>query len=604
MFSGVRARPDIGTVYNCETSGDHTILEIPDIKECKTNFSPSKVQHYRAEVRQYHPVTTDVKIYHCKANEISLECIEGFFGQTDKSRFTKTVTTSRGECDRAAERKVSRYGKLFLLAGVWTTVSHKHYRCAWMTTKTVKIVRYRITETWAQVIGASPILKQSLTASKCMARKQSCIPVEFPQSVIIWKKFTHSFSEYVSQGIFKVRQIHDFILIGELGIAGAILRQDRDMILLENGYILFVKNQNGSRQEKRQVFLQLGRNYSHHTKSSTQRELLTGQIVQNMLADNERYAHLAGLLCGIHRDLKRLELHIVAESPREGAELLYPNQGKQLRRLGDGLEVSQCRSVKNYKILWDRRINNTCYFLYPVKLQHGKIRFLELDTRRLLQKSHRINCSHVEELLVVKDKNGRYWEKTQEKGWRKIKLSPFTKFRKGHRLPALGKFRTTLYHIEDTQPQRNTLLHYLQEQSQNLDTLTDFRDLGSGNILDGIVQSITSTVEGMGKAGAQLVRAVSTGLVSTVRAGTNATESLLVATGITSLLEGIGGAPSLALYVIDLFIITYLVIQYRMNRNIRQPLVIPMERQAVPIPQAHRRPPPPIPDDVYVQGLE
>jgi hypothetical protein len=62
-------------------------------------------------------------------------------------------------------------------------------------------------------------------------------------------------------------------------------------------------------------------------------------------------------------------------------------------------------------------------------------------------------------------------------------------------LPKLRTYSPKLLHYENTRPHRTTLLDLLASQQENLDTFTDYRTVGDGNILKGIATAMGDAIE-------------------------------------------------------------------------------------------------------------
>ena len=63
---------------------------------------------------------------------------------------------------------------------------------------------------------------------------------------------------------------------------------------------------------------------------------------------------------------------------------------------------------------------------------------------------------------------------------------------------------------------------------------------------------------------------ISKGVGRTITSAGNATATILTASGIPSFIKHIGGLSNLVLYVLDILIIGYLVIQYKLQNNARR----------------------------------
>ena len=65
-----------------------------------------------------------------------------------------------------------------------------------------------------------------------------CVPNEQKYGRIIWKPVRHDSSLFKTLGKYTIHQIGKFIMISELGIGGHVMKQDANMLLLDNTYIV------------------------------------------------------------------------------------------------------------------------------------------------------------------------------------------------------------------------------------------------------------------------------------------------------------------------------------------------------------------------------
>ncbi|EFP03919.1 hypothetical protein CRE_28809 [Caenorhabditis remanei] len=89
------------------------------------------------------------------------------------------------------------------------------------------------------------------------------------------------------------------------------------------------------------------------------------------------------------------------------------------RKAGQGILVTQCKTVEPEEIIWDRKINNTCFDLVPMMID-GKIWFLLEGTDDLVAESGSVECTtpqetgkiHKEDLVWRNEKGSETWVQT------------------------------------------------------------------------------------------------------------------------------------------------------------------------------------------------
>ena len=97
----------------------------------------------------------------------------------------------------------------------------------------------------------------------------------------------------------------------------------------------------------------------------------------------------------------------------------------------------------------------------------NKTKFLELSTRRLIEKSNKINCEDRQHVTYIKDRKGEFWMyKLGSKRFTRVYLKDHY-FQQRMTLPKLGTYSPKLLHYENIRPHRTTLLDLLASQQEN-----------------------------------------------------------------------------------------------------------------------------------------
>ena len=191
-------------------------------------------------------------------------------------------------------------------------------------------------------------------------------------------------------------------MVSELGIGGSIIKKDNKLLLLDNAYVLKIID-NGTTMRNVSQFSTFARNFAKSTKASVQRELMEGQIAEEFMRESEMVTTLAALLCRINADVHRLQLLNLHSFPDTVGEMLYEEKGMTITPRGDAYMVRQCKKIGTYHVLWNQRLNNTCYQLFPVRLPNNKTKFLELSSRRLMSSSAKIGCKNRHSTTYIRD---------------------------------------------------------------------------------------------------------------------------------------------------------------------------------------------------------
>ena len=116
MWGGIYGvKPDLGSLYDCSVATQDHVLGMPKDIGCNHKFEANKVRKYSAEVMQYDPMETDIKLYKCSVKKVILKCFEKLFGSDEKSRSTSAITVTSQQCRQAVKTKQSSYGPISLL---------------------------------------------------------------------------------------------------------------------------------------------------------------------------------------------------------------------------------------------------------------------------------------------------------------------------------------------------------------------------------------------------------------------------------------------------------------------------------------------------------
>ena len=524
--------PNLGPLYNCDITQYMGVYTIPNPLSCLDNPSGHEIHSFEAQVNQYQPPTTQIPIYLCTLTKVTLTCSETFFASKEKQIATAAAPFPIASCRRASYLKTSQYGKLIPSGfNVWKTPSKKHYKCEWLKTKISIYYSLIVTAYTATLEGDDKQLHQTLTSSKCNYHSHSCAPIEQPYSTIVWRNFNHKFTIYKNRGVFPVKQINNFFLVPSLGIGGTIVSEtaSASAYLLDTGFQIIRKNKGTSHIP--QSFYNYSRQYVTHTKSNTQRDLGRGRIAQQFIHEHEIVTQLAHSLCLANKELRQFQRWILNSFADTASEYLFPEPGKLVEPLGEGLLLHSCQTIHKYNIFWNQTYNDTCYTTFPViSPSLTKLYFLELNKRRLVSQGHKIPCSKNKKHWYVTDKDGTLWQLEKNK-FHRIHKFAWAILKNKIELTKIGHFNLQLLHYDEKIPSRISLLTLLSRNKDNLEDLGQFRSEGEGDIISGIGKILGTTISSLSKGGSQIIRSIGIGIRDTLSGIGNLDESVVGSIG-------------------------------------------------------------------------
>ena len=600
-------KPQLGPLYNCDVTQYMGVYTIPNPLNCLDNPSGHEIHSFEAQINQYHPPITKLPLYLCTLHKIILTCSENFFAAKETHITTIPTPFSLSECRRAAYLKTSQYGRL-LPSGIktWKTHTKQHYTCAWLKTKTTVYYALTVTTYTATLQGDNPHIQQTLTVSQCNYYSFYCTPNEQPLSTIVWRSSKHTFTVFTNRGIFPVKQINNFFLIPALGIGGTTIKETGTppAYLLDTGYQVIQKNKGTFHVPL--SFTNYSQQYVKHTKSNTQRDLGQGRVAQQFIHEHEIVTQLAHSLCLANKELRQLQRWILNSFADTASEYLFPEPGKLVETLGEGLLLHSCQTIQTYTIFWNQTFNNTCYTTFPVTSPDlPKLYFLELNKRRLVAQGHKIPCTTNTKLWYVTDKKGALWQLRANR-FREVHKYAWAILSNKVELTKIGHFNLQLLHYDEKTPSRLSLLALLSRNKDNLEDLGQFRSEGNGDIISGIGKILGTTISAVAKGGSEIIRSIGAGIRDTL-AGVgdldekvvgsigNATANVITttSTALTRLLSSMGGISGLLLWALVALLYLYLFLMQMQNPPL--PFLFPPRTENPPTPISRTVPVPDTP---------
>ena len=120
-----------------------------------------------------------------------------------------------------------------------------------------------------------------------------------------------------------------------------------------------------------------------------------------------------------------------------------------------------------------------------MRTDRGKVKFLELPTRRLIQSSAKIKCANRDGDIYIKDENEQYWQYRRGLGYARMNVSMDQFYQSKLKLPTLKTFGINHLHHTGLQPHRLTLLDQITNQRENLKQLSDIQEEGGEKFRSG-----------------------------------------------------------------------------------------------------------------------
>ena len=293
------------------------------------------------------------------------------------------------------------------------------------------------------------------------------------------------------------------------------------MILLENSYIVKKLKNKGSERNSTFRLKKFAKEYAQKTKSNLQRDILEGKIGQHFMEQSQLMEAITKMLCNMETTIGNIQMNLVDTSDDFLANELYGKKGIVSERLGDAYSISKCREIHEYDIIWSRKLNNTCYALYPVVLSQYKLRFLELISRRIFNTSLKIDCVEAKKPIYIRDFQGKFWKYSKTGTFRKTHLNRSRHGTAGFSLHRMTVIREELLHYEQPNQHATTLLRSVQAQQRNFEKLTDLTEQGNGDSVQGIFRGLgniaETTIKGSEKIWHLLTKGVTDTLNDTIK---------------------------------------------------------------------------------------
>ena len=149
--------------------------------------------------------------------------------------------------------------------------------------------------------------------------------------------------------------------------------------------------------------------YVTSTISSTQRDILASNLVQSIYQQSSLLTLMGSVMCENSKNMNKLHAFLLSTFPDAASEYLYPSNGYKIQAAGDGFLLRKCSVVRDYKIIWSREFNGSCYATLPILLSTGKLSFLHLPEREIGDYAKTISCKINKPILLIRDYANSIW---------------------------------------------------------------------------------------------------------------------------------------------------------------------------------------------------
>ena len=370
--------------------------------------------------------------------------------------------------------------------------------------------------------------------------------------MIVWARVKHIFTIFEKIGEFEISEINKFVFIPQMGEGGSIIKETSKTLLLNNGLVVLRGPTNDTSDKNlldRSEVMNFSRKFVKNSKSNVQLNLLEGKIGLELLRSNKLLSAVAGSICKTNAKMRRFQSILLEHFPDAATNFLFGKTERLVEMVGDAIITKRCLKITQYNISWSKMKNDTCYYDFPVFSHQIGEAFMELRSRRILRSSHKVPCNERLTTIYVSDKRDTFWAISLNGTKVQIPHVIRSDSEEGLVLPLLAEFNFGMIHLKTPKPGRESLMELLASQTENLNDLYNFREVGEGSLGGGLTTIIAETIESATDAG--------TSLISSIVKGTNS----LMETTATSISEILGGLPNLVLFALNIAIVGYLIFQ-------------------------------------------
>ena len=522
----------LGPLYSCDESTLDGAYSLPPDINCAKPTDPPLVRIYKAKVSLYNPGSTEVRMFLCRTKVYTLTCEENFFGGTTKHNHHKDEITTYETCAHAMKTHNTKFGRLYKHSGfVWSTSPKPTFVCSWMKTRTATYKAFEILELKGKLYGKSDVILQTITQTICHYKNKYCVPKEKPKAVIVFSTAKHIFQNYKYLGIYKIRQVNQYILIPDLSIAGAIVFHTKDHFLLDVGVKIIKPN---AKEDIK--FSNFSEEFTKEETFNRGQEMTEAKFIKDAIKNSENVFQLTDSICNINKKINKLHHWIFTHFPETADSLVTAELGKWTEISGDALIIHSCKKILTYEVLWNQKVNNTCFVLYPVYL--GKtLLFLDIQKRRLHRRSPKTPCPSRQKATFLTDENKTLWRLDTDNWFKKV-----PDLREHVKVPhtilsKISDFNSNLIRFSEKPPPQNFLLNMVASNSEVIEEIGNIQSEGGGSFVAGVAEGLGKLIDSTASGGSKLINAVGKTIKSSLEGGAIAGDSVF--NGLTKTTTGI-----------------------------------------------------------------
>ena len=144
---------------------------------------------------------------------------------------------------------------------------------------------------------------------------------------VIWDMPKHNFKEYRSLGLQKIYQFGTFYMMMKIGISGVAIKEENNMILLENSYVIkrkTLKETNNHYEE----FMNFSRKYAEATEENVQRELLESRVTEKFIKEDQMMSNMAAMICQTESEVQNIRTTLLDMFPETAGQLIFMGENR------------------------------------------------------------------------------------------------------------------------------------------------------------------------------------------------------------------------------------------------------------------------------------
>ena len=116
------------------------------------------------------------------------------------------------------------------------------YECQWLKKKAVTVKGFYIEKYEAMYSAETDVLSQTITKSICKASEGFQIPIEQPNSIIIFGRLPQLPPLFKFKGKHAVYETHEVFSIPSMSVGGSLIKKTKDYLLLDSSYLIKLSN--------------------------------------------------------------------------------------------------------------------------------------------------------------------------------------------------------------------------------------------------------------------------------------------------------------------------------------------------------------------------